>query len=92
VGAGLQNLYFNAPWLAGVSEATSPRLAPGPRALLCRGVYEWPGSSPAVLFDAFGRQVAKISSGPNDLRSLPAGVYHVRAESQSPGERLLLVR
>ena len=92
VGAGLDGLYFNAPWLAGVSEARSPSFEPGPRALVCRGVLEWPGSSPALLFDATGRRVRRVLPGPNDLRSLPAGVYHVRTESQSSGKRLLLLR
>jgi hypothetical protein len=92
VGAGLAGLYFNAPWLAGLAEAGSPRLAPGPRALVCRGVFAWPGSSPALLFDAFGRQVAKVLPGPNDLRSLPAGVYHVRTPSAAQAGRLLLLR
>lgn len=92
VGAGLDGLYFNSPWLAGLAEAGRPRLEPGPRVLVCRGLFAWPGSSPALLFDAFGRQVAKVLPGPNDLRSLPAGVYHVRTPSAAQAGRLLLLR
>jgi hypothetical protein len=92
VGVGLYNLYFNSPWLTALAEAGSPQLEPGPRALLCRGALEWPGSSPARLFDAAGRPVARVLPGPNDLRLLPAGVYHVRTAPQAPVERLVLLR
>lgn len=92
VGAGLQDLYFNSPWLVGLAEAGGPPLRSESRALLCRGVFEWPGSSPGQLLDAAGRQVGEVTPGSNDLRSLPVGVYHVRTESRAPLERLVLLR
>jgi hypothetical protein len=92
VGAGLQNLYFNSPWLTALAEADSPRLRPGPRALVCRGVFEWPGSSSARLFNAAGQQVARVNPGANDLRHLPVGVYQItEAEGQS-SRRILIAR
>lgn len=92
VGAGLQNLYFNSPWLIALAEADSPRLSPGPRTVVCRGVFEWPGSSPARLFNATGRAVALVKPGANDLRHLPVGVYQItEAEGQS-SRRILIAR
>jgi len=38
VGVGLQNLYFNSPWLTALAEAGSPRLEPRPRAAVPRRV------------------------------------------------------
>jgi len=90
VGAGLQNLYFNSPWLTALAEAGSPRLSPRPRALLCRGAFEWPGSLPARLFNAAGRSVALVMPGANDLRYLPVGVYQI-PEAEGRGSRRVVI-
>jgi hypothetical protein len=92
VGAGLQNLYFNSPWLTALAEAGSPRLRPGPRALLCRGAFEWPGSTPARLFNAAGRAVALVMPGANDLRYLPVGVYQIPAAEGRGSRRVVIAR
>ena len=90
VGAGLQNLYFNSPWLVGLADAGSTRLSSEPRSLVCRGVFEWPGSVPARLFNAAGRQVARVNPGTNDLRHLPVGVYSI-VEAEDQGSRRIIV-
>jgi len=92
VGAGLRNLYFNSPWLTALAEAGSPRLSPGPRALLCRGAFEWPGSTPARLFDAAGRAVALVMPGANNLRHLPVGVYQILAAEGRGSRRIVIAR
>jgi hypothetical protein len=87
VGAGLQNLYFNAPWLAGLGEGGTVGSLPGPRALVCRGVFEWQGGEEAEVFDATGRPVATLKPGINDIRHLPAGVYLVADDERERGSR-----
>lgn len=92
VGAGLRNLYFNSPWLTALAEAGSPRLSPGPRALLCRGAFDWPGSLPTRLFNAAGRSVALVMPGANDLRYLPVGVYQILAAQGQGSRRIVIAR
>jgi hypothetical protein len=92
VGAGLRNLYFDSPWLTALDEAGSPRLSPRPSALVCRGVFEWPGSAPARLFNAAGREVALVKPGANNLRHLPVGVYQVPETEGRGSQRIILVR
>jgi CubicO group peptidase (beta-lactamase class C family) len=72
-------------WAAGVEDIPKPRaVSPEPAATIVRGILfepEAPSHKPQAqswLLDATGRSVVALRPGPNDVRSLPPGVYFVR--------------
>jgi len=88
-GAGLLNLYWNAPWHTGMAEqetqtANSPQLTVTVVRGVLRAGHDWfplgeTGSCPKpVLLDIAGRRVIELKPGQNDIRRAVPGVYFVR--------------
>jgi hypothetical protein len=106
VGAGLQNLYFNAPWLTGVAEQTKDGLearfsiTPNPAGERVRFNLPRSDGSRLVVYDAAGREVARLRAGADVVWDrtdahgdrVPAGVYITRLVSaeRSTSRRLVL--
>jgi hypothetical protein len=89
VGAGLQNLYFNAPWLTALHEAEERHSGRARSATLVRGVLNLQAHGrqhPAYrarLLDVSGRTVLVLKPGANDVRGVAPGVYFVHAEAEA---------
>jgi len=78
--------------IGGIGEAGSRQAAPPRTASVCRGVYYWGVAEPAVLVDMSGRQVARLSKGPNDVRSLAPGVYYLRPDGMHRVQKVVISR
>jgi hypothetical protein len=59
---------------------------------VAKSVLNLAGRDEAALFDASGRRVLRLKSGPNDVRALAPGVYFVReAQAQAQAVRKVVV-
>jgi hypothetical protein len=100
-GAGLSNIYWNAPWTTAVAEPVAPgpvRLGLVPTVvrgvLLLEGDCSRTGTVPkAVLLDAAGRKVMSLVPGSNDVSHVAAGVYFVReTQAQAQAVRRVVIQ
>jgi len=106
VGEGLQNVYFNSPWLTGVAEQTRTgpdagfSMAPNPVGEAVRFTLPRVAGSRLVVCDVAGREIVRLAADGdvswNRVDALgnraPAGVYIVRLVSpeKSAAQRLVL--
>jgi hypothetical protein len=96
-GAGLTNIYWNAPWMTAVAEPAAPEptrfsLVP----TIVRGVLRVEGRGQktgdrAELLNAAGRNVLELRPGANDVSHLTSGVYFVR-EAQAQAVRKVVIQ
>ena len=87
--------YAQMPIPLAVEEPAEPgKVKPGPRPVpaVARGTVRLPGSAPARMLDASGRQVMRLSPGPNPVGHLSPGVYFIRREDDSRSHKVLLQR
>ncbi len=89
-GAGLFNLFWNAPWRTGVAQG-SPK-AEGQRTsqTICQSMLTLAGSQPADLLDIAGRKVIELKPGQNDVRHIAPGAYFVRRDADNSTAKVVV--
>uniref|UniRef100_A0A7C4CC77 T9SS type A sorting domain-containing protein n=1 Tax=candidate division WOR-3 bacterium TaxID=2052148 RepID=A0A7C4CC77_UNCW3 len=90
-------LYYSHTLPSGVAEERSPKpAAVSPLRVFPSPARYWvwlEGADKAALFTPDGRRAASLTRGRNDIRSLPRGVYLVRAaDADSPVSKVVLSR
>lgn len=105
VGAGLQNLYWNAPWTTGISEFNTGlkvnRFEALPNPVTSHTTFFWTGNaSRLTIYDASGRQVwycdnpaSGVQWNRTDLsgKRMSAGVYFVQLKTANGVSKSTLV-
>jgi hypothetical protein len=91
-GAGLTNLYWNAPWHAGAVAEERTHLGLRPSQTICRGVLRLAGKQGAVLYDLTGREAKNLVPGENDIGEIAPGVYFVVGGAAADSRRVVIQR